>query len=149
MTGWNNQLTGDVAQVLTQAELVPRGFLVGTIAPDPGEDFWVEWQGRRAIAEGTFPLRALVQAKGKPSVEGHVFIDDLPVKQIVRWASQTLPVFIVGVATSSPPRFYAKSIDDVIEQDLESRDPTTLTTKTVRVRLPLVADLAALLSTAI
>lgn len=132
-----------------QAALTTCGFLIGPLQPDPGEDFWVGESGRRAISEGCFPLRALLQVKGTPRPDGAVFIDDIPLKQIVRWASQPLPVFLVGVRTTSPHAFYAKAIDDVVADDLQGKDPTTLESKTVRVKLPPVADLAALLSEAI
>jgi hypothetical protein len=145
-SGPENQETGDAGQALVQAELAPRGFLIGPLAPDPGEDFWVELKGRRAIAEGTFPLRALLQVKGSRALEGETFVDDVPVRQIIRWASQPLPVVMVGVMTTGAPTFHAKSIDAIVAQDLEGRDPTTLNGKTVRVHLPRVADLAALLT---
>jgi hypothetical protein len=146
MPGWENQGIGDAGQSLVQAELATRGFLIGPLLPDPGEDFWIEQEGRRAIAEGSFPSRALLQVKATSSVDGATFVDDIPLKQIVRWASQPLPVFIVGVTTTPPSAFYAKSIDDIVTDDLKGRDPTTLTAKTVRVRLPLVADLSTLLA---
>jgi hypothetical protein len=84
--------------------------------------------------------------KGTPRPDGAAFIDDIPLKQIVRWASQPLPVFLVGVRTTSPHAFYAKAIDDVVAEDLQGKDPTTLESKTVRVNIPPVADLAALLT---
>lgn len=144
-----NQQTGDVGQSLVQAELATRGFLIGPLQPDPGEDFWVEQDGRRSITEGSFPLRALLQVKAASRVDDAFFTDDLLLKQIVRWASQPLPVFLVGVTTTPPPRFYAKSIDDIVAQELQGRDPTTVEAKTVRVKLPLVADLSAVLGDAI
>lgn len=149
MTGWENQQTGDAGQSIVQAELATHGFLIGPLQPDPGEDFWVEHQGRRAISEGSFPLRALLQVKGTAKGEGAVFVDDLPIKQIVRWAAQPLPVFLVGVTTEPPATFYAKPVDAIVAEDLQGRDPTTMTGKTVRVRLPLATDLGALLADAI
>jgi hypothetical protein len=148
-SGWQNQQTGDAGQSLVQAELTTHGFLIGPLQPDPGEDFWVEESGRRAVSEGRFPLRALLQVKGTPRPDEAVFVDDIPRKQIVRWASQPLPVFLVGVRTSAPHAFYAKAIDDVVADDLQGKDPTALESKTVRVKLPPVADLAACLSKAI
>ncbi len=130
--GWENQRTGDEAQSLVQTALTTAGFLIGPLQPDPGEDFWVEEGGRRAISEGCFALRALLQVKGTPRPDGAVFIDDIPLKQIVRWASQPLPVFLVGVRTTAPNAFYAKLIDDVVADDLHGKDPTTLESNTVR-----------------
>ena len=149
MPGWENQQTGDAGQSLIEAELVMHGFLVGPLQPDPGEDFWVECQGRRAIAEGSFPLRALLQVKSSATVQSATFTDDLPLTHIKRWAAQPLPVFLIGVTTAQPSAFYAKSVDDILAHDLQGQDPTTLTTKTVRVKLPSVADLSALLTDAI
>lgn len=147
--GWQNQQTGDAGQSLVQAVLATRGFLIGPLQPDPGEDFWVEESGRRAITEGSFPLRALLQVKATPQPDEVSFIDDIPLKQIVRWAAQPLPVFLVGVRTTPPHAFYAKAIDDVVAEDLQGKDPTTIHSKTVRVKLPPTADLAALLTKAI
>jgi hypothetical protein len=123
--------------------------MIGPLQPDPGEDFWVEPAGRQAIAEGAFPFRGLLQVKATAKAEDSTFSDDIPVKQIVRWASQPLPVFLVGVRTPPPPAFYAKSIDQIVAEDLKGQDPTTLRTQTARVWLPLVTDLAAMLTEAI
>jgi hypothetical protein len=147
--GWQNQQTGDAGQSLVQAALATRGFLIGPLQPDAGEDFWIEESGRRSITEGAFPLRALLQVKSSPQPDEASFIDDIPLKQIVRWAAQPLPVFLVGVRTTPPYAFYAKAIDDVVADDLQGKDATTLDSKTARVKLPLVADLAAFLSNAI
>lgn len=107
----------------------------------------VEIDGRRAIAEGDFPLRALLQVKGTEQ-DGPSFVVDISVGKIKRWSAQPLPVFIVGVSTMTE-RFFAKSIDEIVTDDLGGRDPFEIDAKTIRVRLAPVEDLGLTVQEAI
>jgi hypothetical protein len=141
MAGWRNQKIGDVGQSLVMAELTRAGFLVGSLSPDPGEDLWAEVDGRQAIAEGRFPLRALFQVKATEDI-ADVCVLDLDVDDLKRWAAQALPVFVIGVSTTANT-FFAKSIDQIITDDLLGRDPFELKAKTARARVDPSADVGA------
>jgi hypothetical protein len=143
--GTDSQKTGHVGQILVQAELAPRGFVSGLLDPDLGEDLWIEVEGFKAAAAGSFPLRALLQVKSSHSTEEPSFPYDLSIKHIRRWMAQPQPVFVVGITTEAPRRFYAKSIDSIITDDLKGQDVAQLTSKSVRVHLPPVDDLSAFL----
>jgi hypothetical protein len=139
MTGWQSQSTGDIGQALVEAELTRAGFLVGRLDPDPGEDLWAELDGRQAAATGSFPQRALFQVKAtsKPIDE---LVLDLKVDHLKRWAAQPVPVYIVGVETQAP-RFFIKSVDEIIADDLDGKNVFDLNFATIRVRLPATAEL--------
>jgi hypothetical protein len=148
VTGPHNQQTGDLGEIAVEYTLRKAGFLTGRLSPDPGEDLWLEAGGHRAIADGAFPYRALVQAKGSGGVEGDTFTYDLKTKHIRRWAAQLLPVFVVGVDLAAE-RFFAKSIDEILTDDLAGQDPMQLTGSTHRAHLPAVGDLGEFLRAAI
>jgi hypothetical protein len=148
VSGPDSQQIGDEGEIAVEHALRKGGFLTGRLSPDPGEDLWVEIDGRRASAQGTFPYRALVQAKGVRGGTGNTFAYDLKTKHVRRWAAQPLPVFVVGVDLDTD-RFFAKSIDDILSQDLGGQDPMQLTGTTVRAHLPMTKDLGASLRAAI
>ena len=122
--------------------------MTGRLSPDLGEDLWFELDGRRASAEGSFPYRALVQAKSSREVKGDTFTYDLDIKHVRRWAAQPLPVFVAGVDLAGE-RFFAKSIDAILVDDVDGKDAMQVTGTTVRVRLPLIQDLGGHLCAAI
>jgi len=113
----------------------------GGFDPDLGEDLWIEAQGFEAAAQGSFPLRALVQVKSSEKSEAATFPYDLETKHIRRWAAQPQPVFVIGVALGQPPRFYARSVDAILTEDLGGQDAMRVTAQTTRVHLPWVPDL--------
>jgi hypothetical protein len=149
VAGPDNQQTGDEGEDALKYALAKAGFTSGRFDPDLGEDLWAEADGRRASAEGSFPYRALFQAKGSRNVPGDTFPYDIQTKHVRRWAAQPLPVFVVGVDLAGESRFFAKSIDQILVDDLGGKDPTQLTGTTVRVHLPRVPDLGAHLLPAI
>ena len=120
MSGWMNQETGDKGQAIVAAELTRAGFLVGDLAPDPGEDLWAEVDGRRAAATGDFPLRALFQVKAKAGAVEE-FVLDVEIDHLKRWAAQPLPVFVVGVSVPTN-HLFMKSVDQIISGDLAGRN---------------------------
>ena len=141
MCGWENQQTGDDGQALVTSALTRAKFLVGSLTPDPGEDLWVEVDGRRNIAEGAFPLRALLQVKATAEAIGECVLD-LDVDDLRRWAAQPLPVFVVGVSTANEA-YFVKSIDDIVSEDLQGKNVFELRTKTARVRINPTDDVAS------
>jgi hypothetical protein len=141
MSGWENQQTGDDGQTLVTSALTRAKFLVGSLTPDPGEDLWVEVDGRKNIAEGAFPLRALLQVKATAEAIGECILD-LDVDDLRRWAAQPLPVFVVGVSTTNEA-YFVKSIDDIVSEDLQGKNVFELRTKTARVRINPTNDVAA------
>jgi len=141
MSGWKNQQTGDDGQALVTSALTRAKFLVGSVTPDPGEDLWVEVDGRRNIAEGAFPLRALLQVKATAEAIGECVLD-LDVDDLRRWAAQPLPVFVVGVSTANEA-YFVKSIDDIVSDDLQGRNVFELRTTTARVRITPTNDVAS------
>jgi len=64
VTALDHQQTGDEGEKAVEYALTKAGFVTGRFDPDLGEDLWAEARGRRASAQGSFPYRALVQAKG-------------------------------------------------------------------------------------
>jgi hypothetical protein len=141
MCAWENQQTGDAGQALVTSALTRAKFLVGSLTPDPGEDLWVEVDGRKNIAEGAFPLRALLQVKATAEAIGECLLD-LDVDDLRRWAAQPLPVFVVGVSTFNEA-YFVKSIDDIISEDLQGKNVFELRTKTARVRINPTNDVAS------
>ena len=147
MSGWQSQQTGDLGPAIVQAVLARGGFLAGTLTPDPGEDLWAEVDGRRAIAQGEFPLRALFQVRATGDDTSECVLD-IELDQIKRWAAQPLPVFLIGVSTPKE-RLFAKSIDDIVSEDLSGRDPFEIRTQRARVRPRAVENLGLVMKTAI
>jgi hypothetical protein len=141
MPGWENQQTGDCGQALVSSALTRAKFLVGTLTPDPGEDLWVEVDGRKNIGEGAFPLRALLQVKATAEAIGECVLD-LDVDDLRRWAAQPLPVFVVGVSTPNEA-YFVKSIDEIVSEDLQGKNVFDLRTKTARVRINPTNDVAS------
>lgn len=141
MCGWENQQTGDDGQALVTSALTRAAFLVGSLTPDPGEDLWVEVDGRKNIAAGAFPLRALLQVKATADAIGECVLD-LDVDDLRRWAAQPLPVFVVGVSTPNEA-YFVKSIDDIVSDDLQGKNVFEVRTKTARVRIKPTDDVAA------
>jgi len=141
VSGPKSQQTGHAGAKLVEAVLTVGGFVCGGFDPDLGEDLWIEAQGYEAAAQGSFPLRALVQVKSSEKSDATTFPYDLETKHIRRWAAQPQPVFVIGVALGEPPRFYAKYIDTILTEDLGGQDPMRVTAQTTRVHLPLVPDL--------
>jgi hypothetical protein len=146
MSGWQSQQTGDLGEGVVVAALQRAGFLVGRLTPDPGEDLWAELDGRRSIAEGHFPLRALIQVRATADDTAELVLD-VDIDQIKRWAAQPLPVFLVGVSTPTE-KLFTKSIDNIVSDDLGGKDPFEMKTKTARVRLHSPEDLGLTLRAA-
>lgn len=86
-------------------------------------------------------MRALFQVRATEHDKSECVLD-IKVDQIKRWAAQPLPVFLVGVGTTTG-KLFAKSIDEIVVEDLAGKDPFEITTKTVRVRLKATEDLGA------
>lgn len=147
MSGWQSQQTGDAGEAIVAAELTRGGFLVGSISPDPGEDLWAEVDGRRAIATGDFPLRALFQVKGRTGAADE-FVMDVEIDHLKRWAAQPLPVFVVGVSTPTG-QLFIESVDQIIADQFVGKDLFDVQQKTVRVRLEATSDFASAVRKAI
>jgi len=147
MSGWVNQETGDKGQAIVAAELTRAGFLVGDLAPDPGEDLWAEVDGRQAAAIGDFPLRALFQVKATAGAVDE-FVLDVEIDHLKRWAAQPLPVFVVGVSVPTN-QLFIKSVDQIIAGDLAGKNLFDLQNKTIRARLDATPDLALTVRNAI
>lgn len=147
VSGWQSQQTGDTAQAIVANELSRGGFLVGEFSPDAGEDLWAEVDGRQAIATGDFPLRGLFQVKGTASADEE-FIVQIELDSLKRWASQPLPVFVVGVSTSTG-RLFIKSVDAIIASEFLGKNVFHDQRKTVRVRLEPASDIASVAREAI
>lgn len=146
MAGWQNQWTGDRGQALVSTELTSAGFLVGSFTPDAGEDLWAEVEGRRATAQGEVPLRALVQVKATENEKTESVLD-VEVDQIRRWAAQPLPMFLIGVNVATK-RFFVKSIDEIVSDDLAGRNPFDVSAKTARVKLTFADNISVVLKAA-
>lgn len=140
MSGPKSQQTGHAGAKFVEAVLTAGGFVCGGFDPDLGEDLWIEAQGYEAAAQGSFPLRALVQIKSSEKSDAATFPYDLETKHIRRWAAQPQPVFVIGVVLREPPRVYAKYVDTILIEDLGGQDPMRVTAQTTRVHLPLVPD---------
>jgi hypothetical protein len=141
VSGWQSQQTGDTGQAIVAAELSRGGFLVGGISPDAGEDLWAEVDGRRAVATGDFPLRALFQVKATTDTVDE-FVLDVEIYHLKRWAAQPLPVFVVGV--SSPAgKIFVKSVDQIIASDFVGKNLFDLQKKTTRIRLEATSNFAS------
>ncbi len=149
-TGWASQETGDWGEAFVKATLAREQFTVIELKPDLGEEFLIEIEGRRAVAEGLCPRRALIQVK----TQSGFFDSDLmkvviPLKAINRWSAQPLPIFIVGVSGRDTPSLYMTSLDDVLTESLQGRDPTQCEQETVTVSLKIAPTLPEKLSSAI
>jgi len=138
--GWERQQTGDAGEKVVESTLTRSGYATGVLDPDLGEDLWIEADGRRASAEGSFPYRALVQVKSSRQADGDTFLHDLELEHIRRWAAQPLPVFVIGVDLAGE-RFFAKLVDDIIAEELGGQDVMQRTGRTIRVRLPVSTSL--------
>ena len=150
MTGWENQETGDWGEAFVKAELAREKYSVIELKPDLGEEFLVEIEGRKAVAEGLYPRRALIQVKTKSICsDSNLMKVPIPLKAIVRWSAQPLPVFIVGVCGRDTPSLFIMSLDEVLKDVLQGRDPTLCEQEMVTVGLRLAPTLAKTMSLAI
>ena len=85
MTGWENQETGDWGEAFVKAELAREKYSVIELKPDLGEEFLVEIEGRKAVAEGLYTRRALIQVKTKSICsDSNLMKVPIPLKAIVR-----------------------------------------------------------------
>ncbi len=143
MAGYQNQETGDWGEAIVRNALADEDISVIELKPDLGEDFLIEIEGRKAAAEGLYPLRALVQVKAHsdPS-NSDIMKVALPMKAIIRWSAQPWPVFILGVSGRKTPSLFLTSLDEVLTDSLQGRDPALCEQKTVTVNLKLTHTLA-------
>ena len=150
MTGYQNQETGDWGEAAVKNELARENYSVIELKPDLGEDFLVELEGRKAVAEGLYPLRALIQVKAHadPS-DTDIMKVAIPMKAIIRWSAQPWPVFILGVRGRQTPSFFLASLDEVLTDTLQGRDPALCEQETVTVGLKLTPILAKSMAFAI
>lgn len=150
MTGWENQETGDWGEAFVKAELAREKYSVIELKPDLGEEFLIEIEGRKAVAEGLYPRRALIQVKTKSICsDSNLMKVPIPLKAIVRWSAQPLPVFVVGVCGRDTPSLFMMSLDEVLTEVLQGRDPTICEQETVTVGLRVAPTLAKTMSLAI
>ena len=138
MTGYQNQETGDWGEAIVRSELAREDFSVIKLEPDLGEDFLIELEGRKAVAEGLYPLRALVQVKAHadPS-NADIMKVAIPMKAVIRWSAQPWPVFILAVSGREAPSLFMTSLDEVLTDSLQGRDPTLCEQETVTATLKL------------
>lgn len=142
-TGWENQETGDWGEAMVKAELAREHITVMKLEPDLGEDFLVEIEGRKAVSEGLSPQRALVQVKTHSDTSNlNLMKVSLPLKSIVRWSAQPLPVFVVGVCGRNSPSLFMASLDNILTDSLQGQDPTLHEQETVTITLMLTPSLA-------
>lgn len=150
MTGWENQETGDWGEAFVKSVLAREGFSVIELKPDLGEDFLVECEGRKAVAEGLYPRMALIQVKTQSRRSDSELLNvSILLKTIIRWSAQPLPVFIIGVCGRDAPSLFMISLRHVLEDVLQGRDPTMCEQATVTVALKLAPTLAKTMSDAI
>ena len=150
MTGYQNQETGDWGEAIVRSELAREDFSVIKLEPDLGEDFLIELEGRKAVAEGLYPLRALVQVKAHadPS-NADIMKVAIPMKAVIRWSAQPWPVFILAVSGREAPSLFMTSLDEVLTDSLQGRDPTLCEQETVTATLKLTPTLAKSMALAI
>ncbi len=141
--GWIWQEVGDWGEDLVRAQLSDDSITVRSVERDPGEDFMVEPDGRRATALGSQPRVALLQVKGSRTEHDAAFADvrGLPRARLLRWSAQQYPVFVVFIAGSSGKRTFARAVDDYLKDEFHGRDIGELTQKTMSMRLPRVDNL--------
>lgn len=150
LKGYDNQETGDWGEALVKAILARERLTVIELKPDLGEEFLIEIEGRKAVAEGLYPRRALIQVKTHSSCSDFNLMKVLiPIKTIIRWSAQPLPVFIVGVCGRESPALFMMSLDEVLTQVLQERDPTTCEQEKITVGLKSAPTLAKTMSIAI
>lgn len=134
--GWENQEIGDWGEAIVKATLAQEQITVIELTPDLGEEFLVEIEGRKAVAEGLYPQRALVQVKTHSNCPESGFMKvPMPLKAILRWSAQPLPVFVVGVCGRDKPSFFMISLDDILADSLQGRDPTLYEQTTITIIL--------------
>src|SRR5688500_20397741 len=108
--GYDHQEIGDWGEAFVKATLARERYTVIELKPDLGEEFLIEIEGRRAVAEGLHPRRALVQVKTHSQFSDSDFMKvSIPLKAIIRWSVQPLPMFIVGVCGRELPSLFMRS----------------------------------------